>query len=206
MSESNTSETAQVTEANEPKSAIVPATVKNALSFGEHTVMRDTKTGKFARKRSKLDQELKSSEKLEREIQQVLDSPVMIEGKPLLDPKTNKPISMHTAVEMNLLEICRTSQDPKMLSGASKLLDILFTRAHGRAKESPANRDALVTHGITTVILTIPPEIRLGEMKASEKPKQPSWASAEVVSTNKPQKKADVIEADYEELPAANAN
>lgn len=186
----------------QPSTSIVPAVVRNSLAEGTRTLARDIKSGRFAKKRNKLDQELKTSEKLEREIQAVLDSPVIVEGKALLDSKTNKPISLHVAVEQNLLEICRTSRDPKMLSGAAKLLDILFNRAHGRVKESPANRDALATSGISTVVIKIPSSVPEGPAERPAKPKLPSWAelstiNAEVVSTNeapkRPSRRPEII-------------
>jgi hypothetical protein len=115
-------------------------------------------------------------------------------GKPLLDSKGQK-ISLHVAVEQNLLELCRTSKDPKILSGAAKLLDILFTRAHGRAKDSPVNRDALVQSEITTVFVAFPAGVPKAEEKSVIKPVAPSW----VVSTDKSQGKDVITDAEHSE-------
>jgi len=180
-------------ETTQEQNSIIPAVVRNSTSSGKRTIMRDTASGRFAKTRSKLDNQLKGSEKLEREIQNILDSPALdAEGKPLVDPKTKKAIPLHQAVERNLLQLCATSSDPKILSGASKLLDVLYTRAHGRAKDSPTNRDALSRSAVQVVVITNP-DLPVAEEETKEPLSAPSW-----VVTENPAQNLDRIEDDQE--------
>jgi hypothetical protein len=78
-----------------------------------------------------------------------------------------------------------TLDEPKAIGAAGKTLESIMTRAMGKPSDSAVTREALKTNGITIVVIPSPEGVATMPEK-QEPPKAPSFAKAEVMSTNPP--------------------
>jgi hypothetical protein len=187
-----TQEQPEQTPEQESNVKIVP--VRNSLASGTRMVARG-ENGRFARSRARLDKELRVTEKVEDDLRALLTKPATdAEGKPKVDAK-GKTIPLHIAVAEHLLNMALTLKDEKAIGAAGKTLESIMTRGLGKPSDSAVTREALKTQGISVIVIPVPDNLMHPE-PVQEKPREvlkpPSWAKAEVVSTN-PKKNSDTI-------------
>jgi hypothetical protein len=172
----------QDTTQQKPEVKLVP--VRNSLSSGTRIVARGG-NGRFAKARRKLDNDLKTTERVERDIRALLIGPAKDEEGNVIKDANGKPVPLHIKVAEHLLSVALKLDDPKALGGAAKMLESIMARGLGKVSDSAVTRDALQNSRVRVVILTPPAGLPVvHEDKPKELLKSPSWAKAEVVKEN----------------------
>ena len=192
VSEKTKEEQGQTQQADQK--SIVPAVVRNSTSSGTRVLARDTSSGRFARSRKKLDEDLKTTERIERDLRTLVTRPATdAEGKPIVD-KDGKPVPTHIAVAEHLLKMMLELKDEKAIGAAGKTLESILTRAIGKPSDSAVTRDALQHSGVRVAVLQVPEGLPESKEEKRKPLPAPAFAKAEVVSENPAQNSDQITE------------
>ena len=98
-------------------------------------------------------------------------------------------------VYKNLYRIAtKETQDPKEAAkdamASVKAAELLRLLLYGKVSMSEADKESLQENPIKTVVITLPNIPQGKDHTKIEKPTQPSWIDAEIVSTNEPPKES----------------
>jgi hypothetical protein len=175
-----------------------PGTIERVPCSLNPTITREIVRGiggKFVANRKRLEVDVKSSDRVEKELREVINRPATdSEGNPILDPKTKKPLSMQAAAAAKLLQMVINLKEERALSGASHALATILERSVGKVKSNPSERSDSKSNEIRVIVIPAPEGLATME-KVPELKKQPSWLKAELVSEN-PKKNLDIPDSE----------